>query len=113
VIPRQEQSEIATITVSYDVNWAEAQLLDYCSGVICHHLVGKRPGTVRAMAMPSLIDTDDRAIRRKIVPLLVETVVKEDHPAVEKYNRRAMTVDLRVQPGAAYLVESIRTRGSI
>jgi hypothetical protein len=65
------------------------------------------------MAIPALIDTDDGAIGREIIPLLREAIVKEGHPAVEKYNRRAVAINLHVQLGAPYLVESIRTCGAI
>jgi hypothetical protein len=54
------------------------------------------------MPIPPLIDADDGAVGRKIVPLLWEADIKEGHPAVEKYNRRSTAIDFRVKLGAPY-----------
>src|ERR1017187_298777 len=82
MISRQDESKIGTVTVSYDVNDAEAELLDDSRRIIRHHLVGERPGAIRTMPIPPLIDADDGSIGRKIVPLVPEAVVKEGHPTV-------------------------------
>src|ERR1700686_4686006 len=111
MIPHQDQGEIGTVTVSHDVDAAEP--LDDCSGVIGHQFKGERPGAVRAMTMPARIDADYRAIGREIIPLPGEIVVKEDHPAVQKYDGRAVAIDLGVELGAPDLVVALRATGAI
>src|SRR5450631_223532 len=104
VIPRQDQRKVTTVTVSHDVDCTKAELLDYCRGVIRHHLVGERPGAIRSVTVPPLIDADDRTIGREIVSLLCEAVVEEDRPPVQKNDRGTVAVRLYIQLSAPHLV---------
>ena len=99
--------------MSHYVNGAEPKLLDDCCRIVCHDFVGESPRTVWTMTAASLIDPDDRAIGSEIVPLLCEVVIKEQHPAVQKHNRRAVAERLGVQLGTRYLVEPLSGTGAI
>src|ERR1700694_5980740 len=113
MIPREEQSDIAAVTVSHYVNGAEAKLLDDCCRIVCHDFVGESPGAVWTMTAASLIDPNDRAIGSEIVPLLCEAVIKEQHPAVQKHNRRPVAERLGVHLGTRYLGEALSGTGAI
>src|SRR5271155_160667 len=65
------------------------------------------------MPISALIDADDGAIGRKIVPLICEADVKEGHPTVQKYNWRSMAVDLRVELRAPYFDVTLGATGAI
>jgi hypothetical protein len=76
---RQEQANIATVTMFHDGNGAEAERADYCRRLSAI-ILWEETRAVRAMIVPSLIDADDRAIGRKIIALCCEAIVKEDQP---------------------------------
>ena len=71
VIPREEQRNIGAVVMSHDVNAAEAELLDDRRRIVCHQFAGESPRAVWTMTMPSLINPDNGATGRDVLPLLV------------------------------------------
>jgi hypothetical protein len=65
------------------------------------------------MAVPALIDSDDCARGREIIPLLRKAIVKEHHATMQKYDRRTVAVDFCIELGAPHFVVALRATGAI
>lgn len=99
----EEQRDVGAITVPHHVNWPDPELSDDGGGVLRHFSIGKRRRCIRTVAVSPLVDADDLAKGRKIIPLGTEAIVEKMQAAVQKEDRAAVAerfdIELRAPNG--------------